>query len=84
MCPNVYCEDCLPQDHQFIGVCDRFADLGYKLPGNACYIHCSAACERFAAEQNSDVTETAIQHESTGSGMWAPKSGSSKKHKSKK
>ena len=51
MCPNAYCEDCLPADHAFTGVCERWVPLGYRTPTSACFIHCSLACVAFAKQQ---------------------------------
>lgn len=27
-CPNAYCEDCLPEEHQMVGECDHFKAMG--------------------------------------------------------
>ena len=61
MCPNSYCEDCLPAEHHFVGVCERWAELGYATPGTSCFIHCSTGCAKFALEQeNHTANETAV------------------------
>lgn len=52
MCPDAFCEDCLPLDHAFVGrSCDRWEELGFVAPSNACFIHCGADCVAFAAKQ---------------------------------
>ena len=61
MCPNSYCEDCLPAEHHFVGVCERWAELGYATPGTSCFIHCSTGCAKFALEQeNHTANESAV------------------------
>ena len=48
-------------DHVFIGVCQRFEELGYKLPGNTCYIHCGNSCaEYYAAWEKLSEADKAI------------------------
>ena len=52
MCPDAYCEDCLPLDYAFVGRnCERWEELGFAAPSNACFIHCGADCVAFAAKQ---------------------------------
>ncbi len=47
-CSKAYCEDHLPIDAELIGHCKRFEDLGMRHPDQACYIHCSADCHKWA------------------------------------
>lgn len=46
-CENAYCEDCLPAESEIVGECQRFRDLGFRWPSNACYIKCSIDCIEF-------------------------------------
>lgn len=43
-CPKAYCEDCLPAEAVVQGESRRINALGYRMPGNACYILCSLDC----------------------------------------
>lgn len=48
-------------DHVFVGVCQRFEELGYQHPGNTCYIHCGQSCAEFyMAGQNLSAADKAI------------------------
>lgn len=60
MCPNSYCEDCLPAEHTFVGVCERWAELGYATPGSSCFIQCSPGCAKFALEQELHTANEAV------------------------
>lgn len=44
-CPSSFCEDHMPEDAEIIGRCLRMEKGGYKLPVQACYIHCSGECK---------------------------------------
>lgn len=46
-CEHAYCEDCLPAEAEIVGECQRFRDLGFRWPSNACYIKCSIDCIEF-------------------------------------
>ena len=72
MCPNSYCEDCLPAEHEFVGVCERWAELGFNTPSSSCYIHCSRSCADFAK----------LQDRKSG-GVGSPKGASKKAKKTK-
>ncbi len=48
-CPNAYCDEDLPADAIVIGRCKRMESGGFILPNQACYIHCSASCAEWAA-----------------------------------
>lgn len=37
-----------------IGRSKRFTDVGYKIPGSACYIQCSSACTEYFNKQDDD------------------------------
>lgn len=50
MCPNAYCEDCVPAEMVVLGPSKRFEQLGYRLPQSACFVHCSDKCVAFAVK----------------------------------
>jgi hypothetical protein len=51
-CALAFCEDHLPgAEVDVVMECRRFAQLGYRRPGTACYIRCSRACVRLAETQ---------------------------------
>jgi SWI/SNF-related matrix-associated actin-dependent regulator of chromatin subfamily A member 5 len=52
VCPNAYCEDCLPQDFEFVGgVSKRWESLGFdSIVSNACFIYCSESCKSYMNE----------------------------------
>ena len=43
-CPAAFCENCLPREHEIVGMCLRFALLGNKMSPNVMYILCSERC----------------------------------------
>ncbi|KAG1680939.1 hypothetical protein FOA52_009898 [Chlamydomonas sp. UWO 241] len=45
-CPNAFCEDCLPEEHEMVGECDHFKALGQVHPKQACFILCSVDCKK--------------------------------------
>mmetsp|Transcript_17445 Transcript_17445/g.25803 ORF Transcript_17445/g.25803 Transcript_17445/m.25803 type:complete len:1021 (-) Transcript_17445:135-3197(-) len=47
MCPNAYCEDCIPNEARFLGDSERFLELGFSNK-HTVYIHCSKYCEQIA------------------------------------
>ncbi len=53
-CAGAFCEDHLPEDvvanGRIVGQCERFVRLGQTHPAQACFVHCSADCARFAEE----------------------------------
>jgi len=60
MCPNAFCEDCLPVDYAFVGrSCDRWEELGFTAPSSACFIHCGSDCVEFAAKQGIESKDVA-------------------------
>ena len=52
VCPNAFCEDCLPPSDEVdvIGDCQRFLDLGYSTPQSVCFIRCSVSCATYLSE----------------------------------
>ena len=53
-CAAAFCEDHLPEDvvanGRIVGHCERFERLGQTHPAQACFVHCSPECARFAEE----------------------------------
>ena len=50
ICPNAYCEDCMPVATCDIkGTSERFAALGFRNPSSCCFCVCSQRCAYFAA-----------------------------------
>ena len=54
VCSNAYCEDCLPSEATIYGNSHRFDNLGFRLTGNCCYIHCSLSCAKFIMTEASN------------------------------
>merc|ERR1719444_164592 len=57
MCPNAYCEDCLPGEYDFCGGTNEFwVPLGFdKIQSTSCYIHCSQDCKDFYTTQKATM-----------------------------
>ena len=47
VCPQTFCEDCVPAEYEYTGYCNRWSKLGYKQPGSSCMIICSKDCKDF-------------------------------------
>ena len=45
MCPDAFCEDCLPDEHEMVGECAHYKGLGQVHPKQACFILCGKACK---------------------------------------
>eukprot|EP01034_Spumella_vulgaris_P021358 gene21358-27388_t len=57
MCELAYCEDCLPAEAVVFGDSTRLMNLGYKMPPNACYVHCSLQCDKLGEESRNNERE---------------------------
>ena len=61
VCPQSFCEDCVPSKARLLGKYERFEKLGYNTTKHSAYIHCGVECERFAKKEYGWKLESQLQ-----------------------
>lgn len=51
MCPEAYCEDCIPGDAKVLGPSIRYEATRYRISSTTCYINCSLTCAMNAKKE---------------------------------
>jgi len=63
VCPQAFCEDCLPAESEVQGESERLQELGFRMTQATCFILCSPECQEFFHDEVSKEQEAAAPHQ---------------------